>query len=320
MPHFSDLPLSAIDTADQKFRISRADSDISALALSISLNGLLTPLIVLEQSDNKFSIVSGFKRISAAESLQLETIPCRIIPRSQIKACPVLAVTENAFQRELTPGELVRAAGILATEMTPHEMADQSTAIFNTRLNKGYIKSLIDIHQLGARALALLENGQLSMKAAVAIAAMDDELSLPLMDLFSKIKVSSGKQMEIVTWTREITARDEITLAELINEEEILSLLDPDTEHKDLGAIGNRLRAALYQKRFPELDKTKKETIKKVQALKLSKGLRLSLPENFESMVYTFSMEFRSFSEFNQRFNALSDLRERDELKEILDR
>ncbi len=289
---FSKILVSAINTADTKFRITRADDESSALAASMASVGLCVPPLVCSK-DAGYIMVSGFKRLAAAATLGWETITCRVAAAGSEKDLAKQAVAENAFQRELSPGEVIRAIALLNLYMDAKEMANASTAIFNTGLNAGYIKNLIRISKLPHPAMALLDTAGLSVKAAKTMVGLDPEAAKAFLELFTSVKVSSSKQMEIMTWAREICAREKISVSELCREKELAIILNPDNDsdvsqvHKDLSAAGNLLRAKLFERRFPELDLARKSSAKQLRALKLPKGVRMVLPESFESMVYS---------------------------------
>ncbi len=321
----SKILVSAINTADTEFRITRADDDSSALAASMASVGLCVPPLICSK-DEGFIMVSGFKRLAVAATLGWKTITCRVAAGGSEKDLAKLAVAENAFQRELSPGEVIRAIALLNLYMDAKEMAEASPAIFNTKLNAGYIKNLTRIRKLPHPAMALLDTGGLSVKAAKTMVGLDPEAAKAFLDLFANVKVSSSKQMEIMTWAREICAREKISVSELFMEKEVTDILKPDEKsdnspaHRDLSAAGNLLRAKLFQRRFPKLDLAKKSSAKQFRALKLPKGVRMVLPENFESMVYSISFNFKSPKELQDQLTGLNTLPDSEGFKDLLKR
>jgi len=304
-----------------------AGGDLSSLALSIEQTGLkVPPLVCRLQSEEKCLIVNGFKRIAAMAKIGIETIPCQVISDASEADYALCSVSENAFQRELTPGELIRAIEVLGRVMDIQAIADQAMAIFNTQLNAGYIKVLSRIHSLGSRALALLDSGWLSIKAAKKIISLDKESIDCFLRLFSRIKTSSSKQMEIITNLLEIGSREKITTTQVCKEKPIQEILYPTSKdndkglHKDPGAAGNLVRSYLRQRRYPEIEKNRLDIQKKIQALKLSSGIRMILPDNFESMVYTISFDFKSTDEFQNKVSSIDTLAAHPDFKAILDR
>ncbi len=324
------IPLSEIDLTDTRYRVSKAGGDLSSLALSIEQTGLAVPPLVCQAPKDldspEFIIVTGFKRITAMTESGWSTIPCQVMSGASERDHAICAISENSFQRELTPGELIRAIEILGRVMDIQTMADQALAVFNIQLNAGYIKALSKINTLGSQALELLESGRLSIKAAKKIVSLNKDFIDCFLRLFSRIKTSSSKQMEIITSLLEIAAREKTTPEKICGEKLFKEILEPNPGnnerggHKDPGAAGNLVRTYLRQRRYPELEKNRLIIQKKVQALKLNPGIRIILPENFESMVYSISFDFKTPKEFQTQLSSIESLVTHPDFKEILDR
>ena len=320
------IPVSAIDRSDTGFKISRADDNhVSALAGSMAEAGLSMPLLVFPKNEG-FGLVSGFRRFEAAVALGWETVACRVARETDLKNLARQAVIENAFQRDLGPGELLRAVKLLGQYMAPKDIAEQAPALLNTRLNSGYIGGLSRILDLPDAVLDLLDNGHLGLKAAKLLTQTDHGNASSLIDLLARVNVSSSKQMEIITWAKEVCAREGIPVSELVTDEEIQAIISgtgtpsESKGHHDAAALGNRLRLRLFQLRFPNLDAAKKASLKALQSLKLQKGMRLELPENFEGMVYALRFEFKTSEEFEARAAAVNELIGQEQFKGLLTR
>ena len=317
------IDLSKIDLSDQTYWITRAGEDIPALALSISQLGICTPPAVIQTesgSGQSFAVVSGFRRIRAALSLNMAEAVCRVFKNSDQQVCSVLAVVENAHARDLGPGELVRAVRLLYRHMDAKIIAGRSQSLFNTRLNAGYVTTLLRISDLGQQALDLLDQGLLAVKTAKMLTELSPADAQAFIGLFSQIKASTGKQMEMLTWTREITAREGGEIEGILLEEDLRTALDTDQGNRDTGAAANRVRAWLYARRFPELDRTRKRSAELVRDLKLPANIRMALPDNFESMVYSLTLSITSLEDLDKGLETLSGLKTHPSLKQILDR
>ncbi len=324
------IPVSAIDMADTGFRITGTDKNIENLVNSVLENGLLVPPLVLA-NNNSYTIVSGFKRVEAVRQLGWETISCRVLSKREqndpaiLEKAARMAVSESAFTRELEPGELIRAVALLERYLNHKEIAKNSIALFNCDLNSGYLKTLSRLHKMPKQAIDLIDTGHLSIKATKTLLAMDKRSINSFLGLFSHIKVSSGKQIEIINWAKEICARDGIDIPQLLNDTlKALGLLQTDhpslSVHKDLAARGNQLRTHLLKKRYPALEAARKKAAEHLNRLKLGPGIKMSLPASFESSVYSMQIDFKSVEEFKSRMKKLVSLQENPDLKGLLDR
>ncbi|MBA3012315.1 MAG: ParB/RepB/Spo0J family partition protein [Proteobacteria bacterium] len=314
----SPLPLNSIDLTDTRYRISREEGDITALALSIKQTGLTSPPLVRPLGKSHI-VVAGFKRIKALVHNKFTGhVVCQINPHASEADSAVSAVSDNAFQRQLTPAELIKSVLLLGRFMEPDPLSQKSLAIFNSHLNAGYIKDLQKIGNLPQQALELMDDGRLSIASAKKISGYNPDLAHCFVSLFSTIKASSSKQMEIITNFFEIAARENISPVDLYQENKLQTILGNDS--KDLGFKGNLLRSYLTQRRFPLLEKKRGEIQKKINSLKLTPGIRLMVPESFESMTYSLCFDFKSLAQFQEHSSFLERVSHHPALEEILDR
>ena len=314
---FTDIPVSEIDLSDTGFRITGLHHDIEHLSASISQYGIMVAPLVLCGSD-KYSVVSGFRRIEAARYAGLSRITCRVMPAGEKSVAAMAAVIENAFSRELTPAELVRATALLFRFMDAESIAKNATSIFNRPLNTAYINTLSRIHAMPDSVLDLMDEGKISIKACKSLVSMDAESMTEFLHLFSLIKVSSGIQMEIIAWAKEICALEKMSLSTLIQESPLGG--KESDEHRDMSALGKQFKAFLAQRRFPAVTAAKNQAQEHIKALELDSGLQLAVPENFEGLVYAMQMEFKNMDEFKTRLNRLAQLADHHDFKSLLDR
>lgn len=323
---FTDIPVSEIDLSDTGFRITSPRHDIEHLSASISKYGIMVAPLVLYGHD-KYIVVSGFRRIEAARHAGLSRITCRVMPAGEPLGAAMAAVTENAFSRELTPAELIRAIALLLRFMDAESIAKNAASIFNRPLNTVYINTLACIHAMPNSVLDLLDKGKISIKACKDLVSMDAETRTEFLHLFSLIKVSSGIQMEIITWAKEICALEKINLSRLIqesplgtNESDGSGLVGSGLDHRDMSALGKQFKAFLVQRRFPALTAAKNQAREHIKALELDSGLQLAVPENFEGLVYAMQMEFKNVNEFKAHLKRLAELADNHDFKSLVDR
>ncbi|MFN2435978.1 MAG: ParB/RepB/Spo0J family partition protein [Desulfotignum sp.] len=312
------ISLTDIRLDDTRFQITVKEGNRSSLTRSIKTMGLICPPTVWA-ADTGFVPVSGFRRIQAVLSLsETEKIDCRIMPADAEMVCAMQAVADNAFARELTPAEQVRAVKLLARFMDPAQMAGQSLSIFNRQLNQGFIAALLAVSALPPEAMILFENGNLALKPARRLTGYDRETIEVLINIFSRIKASSGKQLDIITCLTEVCKKEDISPEILFHENGLQAVLNRDT--KDPGQKGDQVRHYLSRRRFPNLEQTRQNIKSRLGRLLSGKSLRFQLPENFESTVYGISFDFTNLDEFKNQAQVLTSMADHPDLKEILKR
>ncbi len=93
------VPISSIKI---KKRIRKDNGDIATLAASMMRYGQLHPLIIT----NKYVLVSGYRRLLAAQSLGWDTIEAVIVDKTSKLELYELELDENLYRKALTEDEL----------------------------------------------------------------------------------------------------------------------------------------------------------------------------------------------------------------------
>ena len=98
------VPTNCIDDfPGHPFRV-KDDEDMQALMESISLYGVISPVVARQKDDGRYELISGHRRKYACEKLGIETMP--IIVRSLNREQAVIAIVDSNLQREhILPSE-----------------------------------------------------------------------------------------------------------------------------------------------------------------------------------------------------------------------
>ncbi len=307
-----------IDLTDQRYKISFTnDCDIKSLTQSIRETGLICPPVV-RQSDDKYIIVSGFNRIKACINNHNNTVSVqKINSETSEYQCFVKAITSLSFKRQLSQAELIMSIRYLDKFLDKKQIADKSAAILNMELNVGYIEDLLDIADLPDPALGLIQMGNISFKTAKKMLSFQKESIKSFLKIFTKIKASNNKQLEIIQYIVEISKRDGIELENFLKNQEIEAIILD--RNKEAVLKTKLLRDYLYEQRFVNLSKARKKIQKKINTLKLDNKIRLSAPDNFESPNYLISFTAKNYKEFKTNVKILNNVLENKKFKEVFD-
>jgi len=312
----SEIDFSDLDLSDQRYKISFSLYDTDFLAKSIKETGLITPPVV-RLINEKYIIVSGFNRINAQRlNNTKKCIVEKIPPDATDYNCLLIAITALAFKRPLSLAEQILSIRCLNHFLDEKQIEEKAPALFNTRLNTRYIKDLIAITSLPELALTLIDKGQLSFKSARRLADLDTETAESFLTLFSHIKASQNKQLEIILNIMEISARESIEPIFFFNHQSIQTILKD--KNKEPGLKTTLLRSFLFEQRFPTIAKTRTHVKEKIECVKFGSHVKFLPPENFEGQHYTTSFTAKNYHEFKARVDHLAKLLDKKELKEIL--
>lgn len=188
----SDVDLDKIVSAPEEWNFFKALNEQKAMELTDSIMrlGLLNRIILWEQPDKKFMMLSGHNRLavfnnlySASSDEKYAKIPARIYKHSAIDEWDAkeIIIDSNLAQRDLTPSEKVRAIV---------EKVKIYTAKVHKDKNIGRVRDLVaEKHDLKGRMvgyyiklgdlipefLALVDQQLLSVKNAAVIAGLTRE-------------------------------------------------------------------------------------------------------------------------------------------------
>ncbi|MCK5347757.1 MAG: ParB N-terminal domain-containing protein [Desulfobacula sp.] len=309
------INIGDIDLTDERYKLSFSQDDITFLAQSIRQSGLTYPPVV-RPVNNKYIIICGFNRVKAVvQNNETTILAYKTKPEISDYQCLLKSITALAFKRPLTHAQLIISTRRLHQFLDKEQIAQKSPGIFNMELNARFVRDLLNISSLPDPALELIHLGSLSFKSAKRIASFEREVIKNFLNIFSKIKASNNKQLEIILHIMEITARDAIKPERFFKNQNIQDILFD--ENREPGLKTKDLRAWLFEQRFPTIFKTRQMTRKKITSIKLGNNIKFLPPQNLESQNVSISFTAKNYSEFEASVQNLHAAIGNKELKEI---
>lgn len=291
---FKIVKLSEIDDQDISCRITTETDDVP-LKESIKLLGVLNPPILFKNT-SKYAIVSGFRRIRASRELGLKKLEARVLnPKTSKLEAARLAVADNALQRPLNLVEKSRAVGMLSAVIEDETILIEELGALGIPEGPAMIRKLKNIGNFSADLQKALLSGTVSLPTALELNGMNPEASGVFIKIFSQIKLSLGKQREIITLTMEIAHRENITVRAVFEENRLREILNHP--NFDQSQKVQNIRYYLKKRRFPTLSATEKAFEQLIKELKLGSKVKLIPPNHFEGSTYTLTFNFRKLSE-----------------------
>ena len=101
---YRELPVYKVEPNPDQPRREFDETELQALADSISVHGVIQPLTVREMPNGYFQIIAGERRWRAARMAGLSDVPVVVIEADDRKAME-LALIENLQRQDLNPVE-----------------------------------------------------------------------------------------------------------------------------------------------------------------------------------------------------------------------
>jgi ParB family chromosome partitioning protein len=105
---FLEIPINSIKPNRFQPRTVFSEDKINELAATLSVHGIIQPIVVREIEDGKYEIIAGERRWRAACKLEWEKIPA-IINNLDDNETAAVALIENLQREELSPIEEAKA-------------------------------------------------------------------------------------------------------------------------------------------------------------------------------------------------------------------
>lgn len=163
------IPIASITPNPAQPRRDFKDSDLSELASSIAVHGLLQPILVRPASSG-FELVAGERRLRAVAKLGWASIPA-MVRQIDDNALLTVALVENLQRSDLNPIEEAEGYQRLIEDfrLTQQQIAEAVAK------DRSTIANALRLLQLPTTIRNMLVGGQLTMGHARALLAVTDE-------------------------------------------------------------------------------------------------------------------------------------------------
>ena len=162
------------------------DAEMDALTESVRENGILTPLLVraLNNGKGEYEIISGHRRLHAAEKAGLNTVPAFVAELDRADAV-IMMVDSNLHREHLLPSEKAFAYKLKLeamkqqgkrTDLTSGQVGPKLTADTISEQDSGsQVKRYIRLTWLLPELLKLVDEGKIAMTPAVYLSYLSKE-------------------------------------------------------------------------------------------------------------------------------------------------
>lgn len=207
------LPIDEIVANPFQPRKNFAVDELQKLATSISEYGIIEPLVVRINEENKYELIAGERRLRAAKLAGLTKVPV-ILTEYSDKQTAELALIENLQRSDLNAIEEALAYKTLVEQFS----LTQEFIARKMGKSRSYIANFIRLLKLAKPVQDLLMNNKLTMgQAKPLIAIEDNKLQLKLAMFIIKKQLSARKVESLIRKT--------------LNGEDVLAQIEAKQEH-----------------------------------------------------------------------------------------
>ena len=170
------------------------NEEMNALIESIQEQGILSPLIVrpLENTEDEYELISGHRRLRAAQKAGATKVPVFIYAVSRDEAA-IMLVDSNLHREHILPSEKAKAYKLKAealnhqgkrTDLTSVQLAPKLATeqiAENEGISKDMVKRYIRLTYLIPELLDLVDEGRIALTPAVELSYLTEEQQYSLL-------------------------------------------------------------------------------------------------------------------------------------------
>jgi ParB/RepB/Spo0J family partition protein len=225
---WKEIGLESIDTTKAQARQSNVNANVDSLAKSISVQGLLQPVIVVQIDEDHYELIAGQRRTIAHRKLVTEgekkfqnidaAVYENIMEEWEKKA---ISINENLCQEEMTEDDKIGAVTACYNQFNNLKTTSEKTGISYGRVSK-YVKYV----RLPKCLKKLKDDGVISLSTALETAT---DFSLDSSDM------AGNPEEEVIACAKEtekLTRNQKKRVKKILKEKPEKSVLETITEVK----------------------------------------------------------------------------------------
>ncbi|MCO6540688.1 nucleoid occlusion protein [Bombilactobacillus bombi] len=191
-----ELPVEQIIPNTYQPRHDFNEVQINELAQSIQANGLLQPIIVRQNDEQKYEIIAGERRFRAIQRLNWTSIPA-IIREYTNQESAALALIENLQREDLNPIEEARAYA----KLEQMEQLQQKDLARKLGKSQSYVANKLRLLKLAPQVQQAISNGQISQRHGRALLNLNLEQQQALLPQIINKKLTVKATEDLVEKT-----------------------------------------------------------------------------------------------------------------------
>lgn len=314
------IPISNLNIADDSFRITFAPR-LDSLKRSIKAVGLIQPINVRHTPEGTYQIVTGYKRVLVMQELERQTIPAIVHEPADLSPTQAFLwnLHDNAITRPLNVIEKGVALSKLSQfySMSEEDLVKQFLPLLDEEPSYKILHQLLSLVTLTEPLKNHVVMSDVALSSASRMAEFTPSTQQALLPVLAHIRPSANKLNELLALIREISARDGVTVEEVLARYQLLQVVaDPNTAPTDKVRA---LRQTLRGLKLPQLSERQKQLASLINDLDLPESARLVADPYFESQKMKLEYQFSEPEELTHLIGKIQEAFNKQQWQQIFE-
>ncbi len=301
------ISLESVDSGDGEYMATYPLNPSPFLIESIRSVGLINPPLMEKKpatSRGGYRIICGFQRVTACKELKISEIPAFVLDECQdnkvLNKRLLTAFFDNSSHRAFNLVEKAHWVAKLHSAFGPEETLNRFLPYLNISPSHELMRRYLLLAGAPEAVKELAVTGSISLKEVAILSECDDADQHAFAGLVAQLHPGINLRREFLHLLHDISQRDEVTMADLLKQNGIRSILDSNAA-APVKIEG--VREYLRRKRYPLLSRIEETFEGMRKDLALPEGVQLKPPDFFE----------------NDQYKLIITLSETDEVHTIID-
>ncbi|MBT3182067.1 MAG: ParB/RepB/Spo0J family partition protein [Deltaproteobacteria bacterium] len=314
------LNVSSLNIADDSYRITFAP-ELEELKRSVKVAGIIQPINVRHTPEGTYQIVTGYKRVLVMQELERQSIPALIHEPNDLSPTQAFlwSLHDNAVARSLNLIEKSVALTKLNQfyQMSEDELAKQFLPLIGEEPSFKILHQLMSLDSLTEPVKTHVVKSKVALSSASRMSEFTPSTQQALLGVLSHINPSTNKLNELLALLREISARDGLTVEDILSRYQLLQVVvNPTATSADKVSA---LRQALRGIRLPQLTERQKQLAHLIQGLELPTQAKVVADPYFENKNMKLECQFSHPEELDSVIKKIQAAFEKQKWQEIFE-
>jgi len=311
---FTQIDIHKIDTADKRFQISPFYS-IGPLIPSLKETGLLNPPVITKR-ENRYIIVSGWKRLAACQKLSISLIPVFVMQEQSDREIFKIPIFENLSIRDYTQIEkAVVIRKLYDFGESPENIIKKYMTLLKVPPHYDVMDAYMKIDKLNKKIKEIAHEKKWSFGTLELITEFTENEIQALYPFLKEL--SLNKQKQLVENIFEISKKRDVSVKNLLSSREYLKIQNQE----NLSSVqkAEKIHLLLRKKRNPTLSAWRESLVKLNDSLDLPEEMTIMPSKFFEEDMISIKLDLKNRDELKKNIDKLKELSKKEEISLLFD-
>jgi hypothetical protein len=279
---------------------------LNPLCESIKAVGLVNPPCIGKDEEGRIEIICGYRRLLALKQMGWPEVSCEdlssALPSPQERL--VFALHENLASRAFNPIEKAMILRRLNLLYPKQALLKRFMPLLSLPSHEATLQFYVDLGGMSRNFMEAVAGGRLSLNAARALMARNQECAEGVLQFISKITLNFNQQIQFFDLMTDISAAEGKGFRRILAEKPLQTILGNSDLNKPQKA--KKILEHLKARRQPRWSAAERQFRQKIERLALPEGVKIDHPPYFEAPGYRLEVHFRDGEDLIKKLNDLS--------------